>query len=86
MKVMQKKRNRTIGDMVNAKDHGISEKQVLNQIPSPGELAKREEKLKVTISLSTTTIDFFKKEALKHGTKYQKLIRAVLDEYVKQHK
>lgn len=71
---------------MNAEEKDISEKQALNQIPSPGELAKREEKLKVTISLSTITIDFFKNEARKHGSKYQKLIRAVLDEYVKQHK
>ncbi|MFO8182711.1 MAG: CopG family transcriptional regulator [Candidatus Aegiribacteria sp.] len=71
---------------MNAKENNISEKNELTQLPSPGELAKREQKLKVTISLSTITIEFFKKEALKHGTKYQKLIRAVLDEYVKQHK
>lgn len=71
---------------MNAKENDFSEKRELNQIPSPGELAKREEKLKVTISLSTATIEFFKKEAQKYGTKYQKLIRAVLDEYVKQHK
>ncbi len=70
---------------MNAKENNISEKNELTQLPSPGELAKREQKLKVTISLSTITIEFFKKEALKHGTKYQKLIRAVLDEYVKQH-
>lgn len=76
----------TIGDTVKAEENDIGKKQALSQLPSLGELAKREQKLKVTISLSTITIDFFKKEALKHGTKYQKLIRAVLDEYVKQHK
>lgn len=62
----------------------LSGKKIWNSIPSPGELARKQKKVKVTISLSSSTIDFFKKEADEHGTKYQRLIRAVLDEYVSQ--
>jgi len=50
-------------------------------LPSPRELALKDETVKVTISLSKASIDFFKKEAKKHNTPYQKMIRRLLDEY-----
>jgi len=37
--------------------------------------------VKVTIALSKTSVDFFKKEAKKYNTPYQKMIRRLLDEY-----
>jgi len=54
-------------------------------LPSPSELALREETVKVTISLSKKSVDFFKKEAKKYNTHYQKMIRRLLDEYVTHH-
>jgi predicted DNA binding CopG/RHH family protein len=54
-------------------------------LPSPEELALKEETVKVTIALSKTSIDFFKKEAKKHNTQYQKMIRRLLDEYSAHH-
>jgi len=56
-------------------------KVVADFLPSPEELALKDETVKVTISLSKTSIDFFKKEAEKHNTQYQKMIRRLLDEY-----
>jgi hypothetical protein len=50
-------------------------------LPSPAELAYREESVKVTISLSKKSIDFFKTEASKHNTQYQRMIRHLLDTY-----
>ena len=50
-------------------------------LPSPKELALKDETVKVTISLSKSSIDFFKKEARKYDTQYQKMIRRLLDEY-----
>ena len=50
-------------------------------LPSPEELAFREDTVKVTISLSKGSVDFFKKEAKKHKTQYQKMIRRLLDAY-----
>ena len=50
-------------------------------LPSPEELALKDETVKVTISLSKTSIEFFKKEAKKYNTQYQKMIRRLLDEY-----
>jgi hypothetical protein len=35
--------------------------------------------------LSETSVDFFKKEARKHHTKYQRMIRALLDRYTFHH-
>ena len=54
-------------------------------LPSPNELAFNEEQVKVTIGLSKNSVDFFKKEAKKHRTQYQKMIRRLLDIYVARH-
>lgn len=50
-------------------------------LPSPAELAFREESVKVTISLSKKSIEFFKSEAAKYHTQYQRMIRQLLDSY-----
>ena len=50
-------------------------------LPSPEELAFKEDTVKVTIALSKESVDFFKKEAKKHNTQYQKMIRRLLDAY-----
>jgi predicted DNA binding CopG/RHH family protein len=50
-------------------------------LPSPEELAFRDESVKVTITLSKKSISFFKAEALKHHTPYQRMIRQLLDLY-----
>ena len=50
-------------------------------LPSPEELALKDEIVKVTIALSKSSVDFFKKEAKKYNTQYQKMIRRLLDEY-----
>ena len=50
-------------------------------LPSPEELALKDETVKITISLSKTSVDFFKNEAKKYNTQYQKMIRRLLDEY-----
>ena len=51
-------------------------------LPSPEELAFREEGVKVTLALSKKSIDFFKSEATKHQTQYQRMIRRLIDAYV----
>ena len=54
-------------------------------LPSPYEPAFREEGVKVTIALSRRSIEFFKREAAKHGTQYQRMIRRLLDTYARHH-
>ena len=51
-------------------------------LPSPSELAFREEGVKVTLALSKKSVEFFKLEAAKHQTQYQRMIRRLLDAYV----
>ncbi|MBC8238113.1 MAG: CopG family transcriptional regulator [Helicobacteraceae bacterium] len=51
-------------------------------LPTPEELAFKDENMKITISLTKDTVDFFKEEAKKHHTQYQKMIRNLLDLYV----
>ena len=51
-------------------------------LPSPAELAFREEGVKVTLALSKKSIEFFKSEASKHHTQNQRMIRRLLDAYV----
>jgi hypothetical protein len=60
-------------------------KVVPDFLPSPEELAFREEGVKVTIALSKRSIEFFKQEAAKHGTQYQRMIRRLLDTYARHH-
>ena len=55
-------------------------------LPSPEELALKNEQTKVTISLSAESVAFFKQMAKKHHMQYQKMIRQLLDEYVAQQK
>ncbi|MDP3514338.1 MAG: hypothetical protein Q8S20_16485 [Sulfuritalea sp.] len=51
-------------------------------LPSPAELAFREEGVKVTLALSKKSVEFFKSEAAKHHTQYQRMIRRLIDAYV----
>lgn len=59
--------------------------RVTDFLPSPTELAKREETTRITINLNKSSISFFKKEAEKTGIPYQKLIRSVIDIYANHH-
>jgi hypothetical protein len=64
-------------------DEPIGEVQLVPDfLPSPAELAFREEGVKVTLALSKKSIEFFKSEAAKHQTQYQRMIRRLLDAYV----
>ena len=60
-------------------------KVIKDFLPSPAELALKEETVKVTISLSRASVEFFKNEAKKYNTQYQKMIRRLLDEYTAHH-
>ena len=58
---------------------------VADFLPSPDELAFREDTVKVTMGLSRASVDFFKHEAAKHHVSYQRMIRRLLDEYATKH-
>lgn len=68
-------------------DEPIGDVRVVRDfLPPPEELAFNEEKVKVTMSLSKQSVEFFKAEARKHRTSYQAMIRKLLDHYVSQHR
>jgi predicted DNA binding CopG/RHH family protein len=54
-------------------------------LPAPAELAFRDEGIKVTLALSRKSVEFFKAEASRHSTQYQRMIRRLLDAYVDAH-
>jgi len=55
---------------------------VADFMPSPAELSIKEDGVKVTLALSKSSVAFFKSEASKHQTQYQRMIRRLLDSYV----
>lgn len=68
-------------------DEPMGEVEVIRDfLPSPEELAFKEDTVKVTIALSKSSVEFFKREAEKHDTKYQQMIRRLLDEYSRAHR
>ena len=71
---------------INYKNEPMGKIRVVKDfLPNPEQLAFKEEKIKTTISLSRTSLDFFKHEADHYHTSYQKMIRNLLDSYALQH-
>ena len=75
MKTQKRDQNLPIGRLTRIKD----------VLPPPEKLVMPEETIKVTLLLSAASIDFFKRTATKHGTKYQRMIRALVDRYAEQY-
>jgi predicted DNA binding CopG/RHH family protein len=74
------------GKEVEYSDGEIGEVRVIKDfLPSPDRLARREDNVKVTLSLSRRSVDFFKREAERRQIPYQRMIRALVDEYAKRH-
>jgi predicted DNA binding CopG/RHH family protein len=64
-------------------DEPLGDIQVVRDfLPAPSELVYKEETVKVTLALSRKSVDFFKRQAKRHETQYQKMIRRLLDLYV----
>ena len=59
-------------------------KIVKDFLPPPDQLVVKEEHVKITISLKKSSVAFFKEQAKKHKTSYQKMIREVVDWYASQ--
>jgi len=61
-------------------------KVVADFLPPPSELVLKNQNTKITISLSSESIDYFKSVAAEYGMQYQRMIREVLDSYVAHQK
>lgn len=57
--------------------------RVKDFLPRPEDLVLKEASQKVTITLEQESVDFFKKEAKRLNTSYQRMIRNLLQEYTK---
>jgi predicted DNA binding CopG/RHH family protein len=67
---------------INYTDEPMGELRVLKDfLPPPDQLVLNDENIKITISLKKSSVEFFKKEAQKHHTSYQKMIRRIIDLY-----
>ena len=58
---------------------------VADFLPRPEDLAFQDDGVKVTLALSKRSVAFFKTEAEKHHTQYQRMIRRLLDAYAEHH-
>ena len=68
-------------------DEPMGELRVVKDfLPPPDRLVLKEDNVKITISLSKSSIDFFKTEAKKQRTSYQKMIRRVIDVYTARYR
>ena len=67
-------------------DEPISAEVVRDFLPSPDQLVVGEEGVKVTISLSRRSVEFFKDAAERNHTSYQRMIRRLLDTYADQYR
>ena len=59
-------------------------KVVEDFLPPPEKLVLREDGVKVTISLSRKSVDFFKAHAAASKVPYQRMIRTLLDSYAER--
>ena len=59
---------------------------VKDPFPPPEEIAKMLRNAKVTILIDQPIVEFFKAEAAKNNTSYQKMIREVLRSYMLRHR
>ena len=59
----------------------IASETIEDFLPAPEFLVKKEENVKITISLSKSSVEFFKEKAEKAGVPYQSMIKSVIDRY-----
>lgn len=63
-------------------DEPMVSRPITDFLPRPDQLIFNEDAVKVTITLSSRSVQYFKDEAAKRGVQYQRMIRRLLDAYV----
>jgi len=61
-------------------------KVVEDFLPPPELLVLKEDGVKITLSLSKRSVDFFKSRAARSKVPYQKMIRNLLDNYAEKYR
>ncbi|MEI6729706.1 MAG: CopG family transcriptional regulator [Pseudomonadota bacterium] len=59
--------------------------RVVDFLPPPSQLVKRNEMVKVTLELTRESLDFFKSQAQETHIPYQIMLRGLIDNYAKTH-
>lgn len=60
--------------------------RVKDLLPPPDQLVfPEEEMVKVTLHLSKSSVQFFKRQAAQHRTKYQRMLRELVDRYAQRY-
>ena len=76
-----------MSEQIQYSDEPLGEFKIIPDfLPPPDQLVLKEERVKITISLNKESVLFFKEEAEKYQTQYQKMIRGLLDSYVSHQK
>ncbi|SCC92895.1 conserved hypothetical protein [Thiomonas sp. X19] len=71
---------------IHCTDEPLGEVRIIPDfLPPPAQLGLRDEGVKVTLALSKKSVEFFKLEAPRNHTQYQRMIRHLLDAYVDRH-
>jgi hypothetical protein len=60
-------------------------RRIQNDLPSPDELADIVPQTKITLALDDDALDFFKREARRRNTSYQRMIRNLVRSYARAH-
>ena len=76
---MKKKTVKYTDELVNAR-------VTKDFLPKPEDLVFKEDNVKVTLSLSKKSVNFFKRQSEKLHTRYQTMIRSLLDQYAENFK
>ena len=59
--------------------------RIKDVLPPPDKLVIPEDTIKVTLLLGKSSVRFFKQQAAQHRTKYQRMIRALVDQYAERY-
>jgi hypothetical protein len=79
----------TMDDVRYTDDHGEMDNigpRVADTLPPPGQLVIPDDGVKVTLTLSRQSVDFFQQAARKNRVPYQRMIRSLVDEYARIHR
>lgn len=83
MPVIGAKERKSMKKKIVYTDEPLGEVEVVEDfLPPPEKLVLKKERVKVTMELSKSSIDYFKRQASKQGTAYQVMMRNLLDYYV----
>ena len=67
-------------------NEAINARVIKDFLPEPKDLVFKEDNVKVTLSLTRESLNFFKHQAGKLHTRYQTMIRSLLDQYARNFK